>query len=70
MNKARENLKRKIISCYGTIGEFCTAANLSKCMVSYIINGHRDGSVKTWHKIQETLEIKDDDMWIYQRLNK
>lgn len=70
MDKARENLKRKIISCYGTIGEFCTAANLSKCMVSYIINGKRVGSVKTWNKIQETLEIKDDDMWQYQKISK
>lgn len=70
MIKSREKLRRRIISCYGTIGEFCTAVNLSRGMVSYIINGHRNGSVKTWRKIQHTLEIDDDDMWKYQKENK
>lgn len=70
MSKARENLRRKIISCYGTVGEFCTAANLSRAMVSYIINGKREGSVVTWRKIQDTLSIKDEDMWQYQKVSK
>ena len=43
---------------------------ISEGAYSYIENGKRTGSTKTWKKIQEVFNLSDEEVWKLQKTNK
>lgn len=64
----RMNLKLARIKAGFSISDFSKAVNLTNSMICNIENGKKDGSYKTWLKIQEVLGLENSEMWdLYQK---
>lgn len=61
----RRKLKCKIREKFGKIQDFCNYVGLTKNLISNICSYKRHGSFETWFKIQEALNIPDEEMWSY-----
>ncbi len=59
----RRNLKGERIKAGYSLEDFCETTGLSRSLVSDIEAGRKDGSYKTWLKIQEALKVDNSQMW-------
>ena len=50
--------------------EVAEKLGISTGAYSFIENGKRTGSTKTWMKIQELFNLTDEDVWNLQKNNK
>lgn len=60
---SRTRLKEKIKESFGTIDNFCKKTDLKKPVVYGLCVCRRNGSLDTWIKIQNALDIPDKEMW-------
>lgn len=59
----RLDLKVKRISKNLTQEQMASLINLSTSSYSFLEQGRSDGTYKVWCKIQQTLNIPDEEMW-------
>lgn len=68
-NTRRKKLKLKILSKFMTISEFCETAGISRQYMTHIISGRTFGGKNTWDKIKAELEIPDEEISEYQKID-
>ena len=62
MIKKRQQLRRRILSKYDTLGMFAEDLGISRQSVSNIVSGHTYPRAKTMAKMREKLDIRDDEV--------
>ena len=59
----RRNLKAERVKAGISLKDFCKTTGLSISLVSDIEAGRKDGTYKTWTKIQKALQVENTQMW-------
>lgn len=68
MKFVRNRLKLRILRDYESISFFCDDMNITKAHLCAVLGGRCNGSYKFWMNIQRVLNIPDEEMEKYRKL--